>query len=243
MEDNNFEKRLKVVEAEISLLRVLKSIELFKFYNGENIDLHINQYSKNYEQIILFFKYLKIDFKSFLPFQSSLPFPDDSDDEEKDPFSKTNVKKNAPKKFSLTFDLNTNFQNLYIIIEILNNFGLEKVFYSNETGNSVTIGSYSEHYDIPLSKPFEIKTILDMPFYYSTINVLCQYYKVTEFYILSKLDRNLLEEFHNDNFGKRDDDDEERDTFNALTDGQYGDFEDWKNNNGDYDNLRDDLGY
>lgn len=38
-------------------------------------------------------------------------------------------------------------------------------------------------------------------------------------------------------------DDYERDTFNALTDGQYGDYEDWKDNGGDMDTLRDSLGH
>lgn len=37
--------------------------------------------------------------------------------------------------------------------------------------------------------------------------------------------------------------DHERDSFDALTDGQYGDYEDWKENSGDLSDLRDDLGY
>lgn len=39
------------------------------------------------------------------------------------------------------------------------------------------------------------------------------------------------------------DDDNERDTFYALTDGMYGDYDEWKENGGDMDNLMDSLGY
>lgn len=39
------------------------------------------------------------------------------------------------------------------------------------------------------------------------------------------------------------DDDNERDTFHALTDGMYGDYDEWKENGGDMDNLMDSLGY
>lgn len=37
--------------------------------------------------------------------------------------------------------------------------------------------------------------------------------------------------------------DYERDTFDALTDGQYGDYDDWRENGGDIDSLMDRLGY
>ncbi len=50
-----------------------------------------------------------------------------------------------------------------------------------------------------------------------------------------------------DDYDDRDDDnysynarDAERDTFDALTDGQYGDYDDW---GGDMDHLRDAMGY
>lgn len=41
----------------------------------------------------------------------------------------------------------------------------------------------------------------------------------------------------------RDDRDYDRDNFNALTDGQYGSYDDWCDNGGDFDSLRDSLGY
>lgn len=39
------------------------------------------------------------------------------------------------------------------------------------------------------------------------------------------------------------DDDKERDTFYALTDGMCGDYDEWKENGGDVDTLMDSLGY
>lgn len=37
--------------------------------------------------------------------------------------------------------------------------------------------------------------------------------------------------------------DYERDTFYALTDGMYGDYDEWRENGGDIDSLMDGLGY
>lgn len=44
--------------------------------------------------------------------------------------------------------------------------------------------------------------------------------------------------YQNNNY--RDSNDSDRDTFDALTDGQYGDYDDW---GGGWDNLRDSMGY
>ena len=38
-------------------------------------------------------------------------------------------------------------------------------------------------------------------------------------------------------------DDNERDTFYALTDGMYGDYDEWREEGGDIDFLMDSLGY
>lgn len=51
------------------------------------------------------------------------------------------------------------------------------------------------------------------------------------------------QEDYDDNDHYNDYQDYERDTFNALTDGQYGDYDDWRDGGGDFDSLRDGLGY
>ena len=40
-----------------------------------------------------------------------------------------------------------------------------------------------------------------------------------------------------------DDNDYERDTFYALADGRYGDYDEWRENGGSIDGLMDALGY
>ena len=46
-----------------------------------------------------------------------------------------------------------------------------------------------------------------------------------------------------DNYDRPDYQDYEQDTFDALTDGQYGSYDDWRENSGDIDSLMDGLGF
>lgn len=48
------------------------------------------------------------------------------------------------------------------------------------------------------------------------------------------------EDYYDDYYSR---DEYERDTFYALTDGMYGDYEDFKSSGGDMDSLMDALGY
>lgn len=54
------------------------------------------------------------------------------------------------------------------------------------------------------------------------------------------LDKNNNFNYSNEHYEKPD---YKRDTFDALTDGHYGDYDDWKKSGGDMDNLSDSLGY
>jgi hypothetical protein len=73
---------------------------------------------------------------------------------------------------------------------------------------------------------------------------------ITEFINQLRLNSGL---FQTENDNEYDDDydsndyyekpDYERDNFYALTDGQYGDYDDWREEGGDMDSLRDGLGY
>ena len=44
-------------------------------------------------------------------------------------------------------------------------------------------------------------------------------------------------------YEKDNEQDYDRDTFDALTDGQYGDYDEWVERDGDFDNLSDRMGY
>lgn len=46
-----------------------------------------------------------------------------------------------------------------------------------------------------------------------------------------------------DSYCYEDANDYERDTFYALTDGMYGDYDEWRERGGDIDTLMDSLGY
>ena len=51
------------------------------------------------------------------------------------------------------------------------------------------------------------------------------------------------EDYDYNDYCSYDSDDYERDTFYALTDGMYGDYDEWRENGGDIDSLMDSLGY
>ena len=56
----------------------------------------------------------------------------------------------------------------------------------------------------------------------------------------------MYDEDSDDAYSERyndEDNDNERDTFYALTDGMCGDYDEWKENGGDMDTLMDSLGY
>lgn len=53
----------------------------------------------------------------------------------------------------------------------------------------------------------------------------------------------MYDEDYDYSYDSYDDNDYERDTFYALTDGQYGDYDEFRENGGDLDSLMDALGY
>jgi hypothetical protein len=72
--------------------------------------------------------------------------------------------------------------------------------------------------------------------------MLSNYFDVSKNYINSQVNRDpeeIRNEFFESNFNKRDNYENEKNTFDALTDGQYGDFDDWKDSGGNFDDLVD----
>ena len=70
--------------------------------------------------------------------------------------------------------------------------GIRKVFYSNEKDNKVDIGNQSKYfhdYNYDLFKEMKIEKILGMPFYYTTLDMLCDYHDSGEHYILNEVKR------------------------------------------------------
>ncbi len=238
MDDINFIQLKKELEVKLNNINIFQSIGFEKLYSEKKIDINIDQNTKEYETISTFLKYLNIRFTSYLPPKEELfPLPEIEEFEDL----------NEHIKYSqLTFGLETNFQSLYILIEILKNFGLEKVFYSNDKDIKVDLENnpkYFHDYNYVFFKAMNIEKILEMPFYYTTMDMLCDYHDANEQYILSETNRHIGDiqnRFDEENFERKNyDSDDERNSFNALTDGQNGDYDDWKDNGGNFDDLRD----
>lgn len=94
-------------------------MDLLKSYKGVNINIKVNTRVSHFEEIIDSLKIYNISFNSFTPFF-------------KDP----------PIRFDISFGRETDFQDLYILVKILNDFGLQTVFYSDDINNEVMIGTY-----------------------------------------------------------------------------------------------------
>lgn len=244
--ENDLNKRLLNIETKLNNLQQIRSIEFFKLFNkADGIVIHLNQYLTNYEDLKRFFDYLQLDFHSFVPFSIINPF---SPDKKYTEHSESEKKSYIPSSFDLNFGLKINFQNLYILVEVLSHFGLENIYYNNENYNYITVGCYQDEWDYnPLSKKIEVAEFLKTPFYYSTINFVTKLFNKSEDYILKHIDFDFEKEYEdsiaasNDNYNSYDDDN--RDYFNTMTDGQYGDYDDWNDGRNNFDDLSDDLGY
>lgn len=229
--DNNISERLLKIETNQNSIKILKSLDFAKLYNGRDTKLWLSNNCKNFEHIDRFFRYANIDLESNKPLNPDVIY--------KTAFE--NIDRVDTEEFNITFDLGISFQDLFIIVEILTSFGLEKIFYSNRKGNNLIVGSESELSTFNFSDEIQINEILNLPFFSSTIEALAHIFKVDEPYILKWVDKDIEKDeylFYNEKQGY---DDYDRDNFNALTDGQYGDYDDWKSNGGDYDDLRDGI--
>lgn len=238
--ENDLNDRLLNIETRLNNLELIRSIEFFKMFNKtDGLAIHLNQYLPNYEDLKRFFDYLQLDYSSFVPFSMRISENKYFEHPEKEKI------KYIPTSFDLNFGLKTNFQNLYILVEILSNFGLEYIYYNNENYNYITVGGYKyEKEHNPLSKKIEVTEFLNTPFYYSTIYFASKFFNKSEQYILKYIDFDFDKEY-NDSFAERDNDydDYERDYFNTMTDGQSGDYEDWQDSGNNFDDLSDNMGH
>lgn len=236
--ENDLNKKILDIEAKLNNIQLIRSIEFIKLFNKSNgISIGLNQYLPNYEDLKIFFDYLQIDYYTFVPF--SCKFFEHTEDEKKN---------HTPTTFDLDFGLKTNFQSLYILVELLSNFGLENIYYHNENYNFMTVGCYRcEWEENPLSKGIEVNDFLKIPFHYSTINAITKLFNKSEEFILKHIDFDFKKDYEdkieasNDNYNSYDDDN--RDYFNTMTDGQCGDYDDWNGGGNNFDDLSDNMGY
>ena len=97
---------------------IFKAIELAGIFIGENASLTVNSKIKHFNRIIKLFNKHNISHKIFTPAAEE------------------------PERFDIHFGQQTDFQDLYIIVAILGNFGLQSIFPSDGNTNEVVIGSY-----------------------------------------------------------------------------------------------------
>lgn len=124
------------------------SEELYKLYDGKGIDVSIGTDLVNFNDIILDFEKYKIKYTII---------------------NQANSKQK--EKFSLRFNCETNFQNLFIIATILHEYGLISVDYWGDRNNEVYIG-------LPASKSMDIDTYLKIPFSTNIKDFLHDYFNV-----------------------------------------------------------------
>lgn len=118
---------------------LFKALELAKKHSGKNTKLVVNSLILHYERIVKLFEIIQIPFETFPQFEdNSSPFetfPQDVDE-----FIKYCIER--PFRFDINFDTHSDFQDLYIIVAILKDFGLHTVSYSHKNNNEVLIGLY-----------------------------------------------------------------------------------------------------
>lgn len=136
-------------------------------------------------------------------------------------FYSNKIPKNSP--LEITLDSLTN---------LLNEICYDEYDYSGKSGYNLHLSSYYDDNDADeVLKAYSYGEFLDFSPVYFKKGVKLN-------------DDNNGDEYNDDlDYCQDDHNDYERDTFDALTDGQYGDYDDWRENGGDFDSLRDRLGF
>lgn len=151
----------------------------------------------------------------------------------------------------LSFTENCNFRNIFILAAILKDFGLQYVYPSRDENQQISLGTYIMSIDsqatYAMAVPMEIDEFLKIDPNLDTPAAISTYFDCLEYVEDPGTDDDTDDDYESYDEDDYDYDsshnDYERDSFDALTDGQYGDYDDWKENGGDYDSLRDGLGF
>ena len=156
------------------------------------------------------------------------------------PFQTWNPKDNLSMEvIEMNFSVNCKFQDIYLFAFLLRDFGIESIYPSRKQESEISIGTYlhqvTDMEKYALAEPMNIDTFLNIDPKLTTQNVIDLYFE-NDFTNVNS-DNNYENSYDDRN------DDYNRDTFDALTDGQYGNYDDWREGGGDFDSLRDRLGY
>lgn len=164
------------------------------------------------------------------------------------PFQSWNPEGNLSLEIvEMSFSINCKFQDIYLLAYLLKDFGIERVYPSRKQEVEISIGTYlhqvSSMGKYALAEPMNIDSFLSIDPKLSTQFVIDTYFENQFSNDENDYDDSEYEEDYEHDYDDRDYHDYDRDTFYALTDGQYGDYDDWRDGGGDFDSLRDGLGY
>ncbi|MBR9861420.1 hypothetical protein GYB22_11885 [bacterium] len=202
--------------------RFLSNLEAFRLFKNEGSSLILSEQLDNIYELRNILNHLDIKFVT----QKNTFHGDPNDN------------------MSLYFGLNTSFINLYLLVMLLQEFGLKTVTFSRLDNSKFYCGISPleivnvESMEKIVFSGFSCETILKLPIGYNTEALI---YDFIEHDI-------LLEPLDDDPYTIEEPwifssaDNHEEDTFNALTDGQLGDYDSWKENGGNLDDLKDHLG-
>lgn len=238
MNNIQFESFLKIIEGKINNMNLSNPDEYRYLFAEEKISFFVNQDIFYIDEIKEVLDNFNVKRSFFRPFKYPNPLIDEDENQD--------INKTSNDGLELSFGLNTNFQSLFIIVAFLRNFNLKKINYSNLSDYEVYLNPFDKseslfsHYK--LYNAIDLDKFNEFPFYYTTIDMLSNYFDVSKNYINSQVNRDpeeIRNEFFESNFNKIDNYENDKNTFDALTDGQYGDFDDWKDSDGNFDDLVD----
>lgn len=139
----------------------------------------------------------------------------------------------------MSFSINCKFQDIYLLAYLLKDFGLESVYPSRTQEVEIEVGTYL-HRSSSIRK-YALAELMNIDSFLSIDPKLN-----TQFVVDSYFENQFSNDKNDDDdsyYEYRDNHDYDRDTFDALTDGQYGAYDDWRDGGGDFDSLRDRMGY
>jgi hypothetical protein len=147
------------------------------------------------------------------------------------PFETWNPKASITlENIELSFSVTCNFRDVYIIAFLLKQYGIDRVYPSRDEESVIAIGTYI--FAVPnsgkyaIAEPISIEDILAIDPKTTTLDVVENFYK-------NHLDEDDIPDFdeqyiEEDSHDTGDQTDWERDYFNAMTDGQLGDYDDFE---------------
>lgn len=195
---------------------------IYKLLDTTSFNLKLNEELSNFTLISELLTHNNIPFQTWLP-DESLPL----------------------EIVEMSFSINCKFQDIYLIAFLLKDYGLKCVYPSTKKEQEILIGT-SLHQVLSkqkysLAEPVNIDSFLSIDPKSST-----QF--VVDFIFENKFsnqenDEDVIEYEDEEDYGFEVEHNYDRDTYDALTDGQCGDYDDWRDSGGDFDSLRDGMGY